>query len=354
MRALFRELPVSQPADVSVVRHVAGQMAAEQNFPGQRLAEVRLMASELAQNHLDHKTKNGRIRVSSLMIQDVPCLTLASVDHGPGIPDVAGLLARETGCRSATGLGVGLVSIRRLADQFALCSGRDGIYGCRGPVTAEQGTIIVARSWPDCRPPLVLSDPQFDIAGIVCGRSENMPCGDGLFVSGDERFLRIVLVDSPGLGKGCAITREVKNRLQEMDMIWPPDQLFERLSFALTAGASMEILRFDRLLQELQWAGVGNINTWIVVDGSIIQAAERRPMAASGHGRVQLFRSSVQQQVSCLMHSDGLRSFGQSDIAVLLAGSRTNESSLVLQTAFSMKRQRQDDAAICVWQWVKK
>jgi len=107
MRALFRELPVSQPADVSVIRHVAGQMAAEQHFPAQRLAEIRLMASELAQNHLDHKTKDGRIRVSSLRIQGVPCLTLASIDQGPGITDVAGLLARETGCRSTTGLGVG-------------------------------------------------------------------------------------------------------------------------------------------------------------------------------------------------------------------------------------------------------
>lgn len=354
MRALFRELPVRQSADVSVVRHVAGQMAAEQNFPRQRLAEIRLMASELAQNHLDHKTKNGRIRVSSLIIQDVPCLTLASIDHGPGIPDVAGLLARETGCRSATGLGVGLVSVRRLADQFALCSGRDGICGCPGPVTAEQGTIIVARSWPDCRPPLVLSDPQLDIAGIVSGRSENMPCGDGLFVSGDERFFRIVLVDSPGLGKGCEITRGIKNRLQDMDMIWPPDQLFERLSFALTAGASIEILRFDRLLQEMQWAGVGNISTWIIVDGSIVQAAERRPMVASGHGRIQLFRAAVQQQVSCLMHSDGLRSFAGSDIETLLTGSRPNESSLVLQTVFSMNRQQQDDAAVCVWQWLKQ
>jgi anti-sigma regulatory factor (Ser/Thr protein kinase) len=353
MRAWFRELPVNQPADVSVIRHVAGQMAAEQNFPGQRLAEIRLMASELAQNHLDHKTKDGRIRVSSLMIQDVPCLTLASIDHGPGIPDVAALLARETGCRSATGLGVGLVSVRRLADQFALCSGIDGRYGCPGLMTAEQGTIIVARSWPDCCPPQVLSDPQFDFAGIVCGRSENMPCGDGLFVSGDDRFLRIVLVDSPGVGKGCAITREVKRRLQDMNIIWPPDQLFERLSFALSAGASMEILRFDRLLQEMQWAGVGNVSTWIVVDGSIVQAAERRPMASSGHGRVRLFSSSVQQQLGCLMHSDGLRSFGQSDIETLLAGKRTNESSLVLQTAFSINRQRQDDAAICVLQWLK-
>lgn len=354
MRALFRELPVSQPADVAVVRHVAGLMAAEQNFPTQRLAEVRLMASELAQNHLDHQTRDGRIRVSSLVIQQVPCLTLASVDCGPGVKDVADLLTRETGCHSATGLGVGLVSIRRLADRFALCSGRDGVYGCQGPETDEEGTIIVASSWPDCRPPPVLSDPQVDIAGIVRSRSENMPCGDGLFVTGDERFFRIVVVDSPGLGKGSEMTREVENRLQEMDMIWPPDQLFERLSFALTAGASIEILRFDRLMQEVAWSGVGNISAWIIVDGSVVQSAQRQPLADSGHGRVPLFRFPVQQQVRSILHSDGLRSFTRFEVEALLAGKQSNESSLVLQTAFSMNRQRQDDAALCVWQWLKQ
>ena len=351
MRALFRELAINQPADVSVARHVAGQMAAEQNFPSQRLAEIRLMASELAQNLLDHKAINGRIRVSSLRIQGVPGLTLASIDNGPGIADVSGLLASTSGYRSATGLGAGLASIRRLADHFALCSGREGEFGCRGSV-AEQGTIVVAHSWP-YNPPPISASSQFDIAGIVCGRSENMPCGDGLFVSGDDRFLRIVLVDSPGLGKGCAITREVRKRLQEMDMVWPPDQLFEQLSFALKAGISMKILRFDSLLQEVQWAGVGNISTWIVVDGVLQQVAQPQPMAQSQYSRVPLFCLAVQRQMSCLVHSDGLSPFDQAEVADLLTENRCNDSNLALQSIYSRNKRSQDDSAICIWQWAK-
>jgi len=121
LRALFREIMVRSPAGVAVVRQIAGQMAAERNFPAQRQAEIRLMATELAQNHLDHRTKHGLIRVSSLRIQEVPCLMLASVDQGPGLGDIDGLLVQETGCPSTSGLGVGLASVRRLADRFSVC-----------------------------------------------------------------------------------------------------------------------------------------------------------------------------------------------------------------------------------------
>lgn len=351
MRAQYRELPVVQPSDVAIVRHVAGQMAAEQRFPPQRQAEIRLMASELAQNHLDHRTVDGRIRVSSLLVQKIPCLTLASLDLGPGFPDVAAFLDREENYHSTTGLGAGLATIRRLADRFALCSGKDLTYGCRGDSVGENGTIVVARCWPECRLPQVLIDTQVDLAGIVCSRSEHMPCGDGLHVTGDERFLRIVLMDSPGIGRGSDLTRAVQERLQEMELIWPPDQLFERLSFALKEGISMEIMRFDRLQLELQCAGVGNVSRWLVIDDTMVPSPGSRPVGVISHVNVQLFRYPVKNTVSCFIHSDGLGRFEQSEMKRLLTGRGTSESSLILQAAFSMGEPIVDDTAGCVWQW---
>ncbi len=360
MRALFRELPVQQPADVAVVRHVAGQMAAEQSFPVQRQAEVRLMASELAQNHLDHKTKSGRVRVSSLIIDQVPSLTLTALDEGPGIADVSSILDGETGRhRSKTGLGAGLASIRRLADSFSICSGSCCDYPCPGFQAGEQGTIITGCCWLDYQPPPVLTVLKVDCVGIVSSRSENMPCGDGLFVDGDDRFLRIVLVDSPGIGSGFRLTRKVKERLQDMDMIWPPDQLFEQLSFALAAGIAIEILRFDHLRKEVQCAGVGNVGAWLVVDGKLVRTVDWRPTGHPNYNnRIQLFSYPVQEHVFCLLHSDGIQPFTRGEIEALLSvGLRPQlfpTSSLVLQSAFSMNRLQQDDAAICVWQWQKQ
>ncbi len=360
MRALFREIMVRSPADVAVVRQIAGQMAAERSFPAQRQAEIRLMATELAQNHLDHQTVQGRVRVSSLRIQEVPCLMLASVDQGPGFGDIDGLLARKTGCPSTIGLGVGLASVRRLADRFSICSQKEKnlCYRCPGAKADQLGTIITAVSWPDSRPPQVFADHQVDLAGIVSGRTENMPCGDGLFINGDERFIRVALVDSPGLGTGFRMTGEVGTRLQEMDLVWPPDQLLERLSFALTAGASIKIIRFDRMQREVQCAGVGNIGIGLVVDGRLVLAAGWQPMGDPYHGSVELFRYPVRQYVSCLVHSDGLQPFARKEMERLLladtGSGRLPRCSLVLQSAFSMNRQSQDDVSICVWQWRNK
>ncbi len=357
MRALFREIMVRSPADVAVVRQIAGQMAAERDFPAQRQAEIRLMATELAQNHLDHQTREGCIRVSSLRIQDVPCVMLASVDQGPGLGNIDELLARKTGCPSTIGLGVGLASVRRLADRFAVCSqmGKKNPYQCPGSKRGRPGTIITAVSWPDYRPPQVLVDLQVDLAGIVSGRTENMPCGDGLFVDGDERFIRVALVDSPGIGTGFRMTREVGRRLQEMDLVWPPDQLLERLSFALEAGASIKIIRFDRMQQEVQCAGVGNIGLWLVVDSRIVLAAGWQPPGDLYHGGFELFRYPVRQDFACLIHSDGLQPFDREEISRLLSvdskSGHPPRCSLVLQSAFSMNRQAQDDISICVWQW---
>ena len=357
MRALFREIMVCSPADVAVVRQIAGQMAAERLFPAQRQAEIRLMATELAQNHLDHRTEHGRIRVSSLLIQKVPCLMLASVDQGPGLGDIDGLLAQETGCPSASGLGVGLASVRRLADRFSVCSQNEKNirYRCPGRETGQPGTIITAVSWPDYRPPQVLADLQVDLAGIVSGRTENMPCGDGLFIDGDDRFIRVALVDSPGLGTGFQMTSDIGTRLREMDLVWPPDQLLERLSFALRAGASIKIIRFDRMQREVQCAGVGNIGIGLVVDGRLVLEAGWQPMGDPYHGSVELFRYPVEQYVSCLVHSDGLQPFERKEMERLLLVDTKNgqvpRCSLVLQSAFSMNRQHQDDVSICVWQW---
>jgi len=357
VRALFREIMMRSPADVAVVRQIAGQMAAERNFPAQRQAEIRLMATELAQNHLDHKTRHGAIRVSSLRVQEVPCLMLASVDQGPGLGDIEGILAQKTGCPSTSGLGVGLASVRRLADRFSICSQnkKDIRYRCPGWEAGEAGTIITAVCWPEYQPPQVFADHQVDLAGIVSGRTENMPCGDGLFIDGDERFVRVALVDSPGLGTGFRMTADVGIRLREMDLVWPPDQLLERLSFALRAGASIKIIRFDRMQREVQCAGVGSIGLWLVVDSRIVLAAGWQPMGDPYHGSVELFRYPVQQHFSCLVHSDGLQPFDRREIQRLLPvdtkSGRSPTCSLVLQSAFSMNHRSQDDVSICVWQW---
>lgn len=360
MRALFREFRVRFPVDVALVRQMAGQMAAERSFPSQRQAEIRLMATELAQNHLDHKTHQGCIRVSSLLIQDIPCLMLASIDQGPGLGDIDALLAHKTGCPSTIGLGVGLASVRRLADRFSICSQNEKHirYRCPGSMTDRAGTIIVATSWPDYQPPPVFADHRIDLAGIVSGRTEHMPCGDGLFVDGDDRFVRVALVDSPGLGTGYGMTRKVGKRLQELELVWPPDQLLERLSFALTGGASIKIIRFDRMQQEVQCAGVGSIGLWLVIDGHLVLAAGWQAMGGPHHGSVELFRYPVRRHVACLVHSDGLQPFTRDEIKRLLPVDRSAghlpASSLVLQAAFSMKFRHPDDVSICVWQWNHK
>ncbi len=365
---LCSELAIRSEADVALARHSAGEKAMQLGFPDQRRAEVRLIASELAHNHLDHKTSDGLVRISAQLVDGMPVLTICSLDSGPGIPNVADVLqGAKGGYRSLTGLGAGMASVSRLADRFSCCSSADPHVGCSAQLGGQwQGTVVTARCWPQEQVPPLFDRNDMDIAALVCGRSETTPCGDGVFISSDNRFIRIVLVDSPGKGRGGGETDLIGQMLARFDMIWPPDHVMESLSevFAAEPATAVCVLRFDRLLAELRCCRIGNIGIHLLVDD--LPDTPPNPLAVERAKLIQGTDSvyKVSGSTACLLYSDGVTGFGGREISPLLmelqAGRRQPtekhcpDTALLIQMLFSRYRKTQDDAALCLWSWQRK
>jgi len=364
---LCSEVNIRTEADVALARYRAGEAAAQLGFTDQRRAEVRLIATELANNHLDHKTSSGLLQISGQEIDRIPVLTISSMDQGPGIKKMADVLqGAGGGYQSNTGLGTGLASVSRLANRFSCCSGIDPCQRCSAILGPQwQGTVIVARCWPHEQVPSLVNTNEMDIAALVCGQSEISPCGDGIFIKADSRFTRIVLVDSPGKGRGGGETDLIGSMLAKLDLIWPPDHVLESLSEVLEAepATAVSVLRFDRLFPEVRCCGVGNINVHLLVDGRIVVPPQQAIQGASlilGNDTVY----KVSQNVCCLLHSDGVASFSEQQIRLLLpelhltsknnAATSRQDVSLLAQILFFRHRQQTDDAALCLWTWQKK
>lgn len=366
---LCSELSIRSDADVALARHSAGEKAMQLGFADQRRAEVRLIASELAHNHLDHKTSSGMLRISGQLFDQVPVLTICSLDKGPGIRNVTDVLqGPQGGHRSLTGLGTGLASVSRLANRFSCCSGTDPNRSCSAILGRQwQGTVITARCWPRDQEPFFFDrDDNMDIAALVCGRSETSPCGDGIFINSDSRFTRIVLVDSPGKGRGGGETELIGSMLAKFDLIWPPDHVIESLAevFAAEPATSVFVLRFDQLLGQLRCCRTGNVGVHLLVDGTPA-ALPGQLAVVGGHmirGADTVYK--VSDTASCLLHSDGVATLTRQQIRSLLMELQTAEvgvtdnlrldPALLAQILFSRNRQPHDDAALCLWSWQRK
>ena len=358
---LCSEFPICNEADVALARHSAGEKAMQLGFTDQRRAEVRLIASELAHNHLDHNTTNGMLRISGQLIDRVPVLTICSLDTGPGICNVAEVLqGPQGGHHSLTGLGTGLASVARLTDRFACCSGADIHTSCQ-PLFAgqeQQGTVITARCWPGGQTPGLFAAGDMDAAALVCGRSETSPCGDGIFINSDSRFTRIVLVDSPGKGRGRGETELIGEILGRLDMIWPPDHIMESLSevFAAEPATAVFALRFDRLQGRLRCCRIGNIDVHLLIDDLPVSLPD--PMRVESGQLIQGADTvyKITQDAACLLHTDGLTSFGRQQMITLLhelqaADPSCLDAAVLAQVLLSRNRVAADDAALCLWRW---
>jgi anti-sigma regulatory factor (Ser/Thr protein kinase) len=352
------EFSICSEADVALARHSAGEKAMQLGFTDQRRAEVRLIASELAHNHLDHGTTGGIIRLSAQMINQVPVLTICSMDRGPGICNVAEVLqGPQGGYHSLTGLGTGLASVVRLTDRFSCCSSADPHARClSGPAEPEQlGTVITARCWPGKQVPGLFTAADMDVAALVCGRSETSPCGDGVFIDADSRFTRIVLVDSPGKGRGRGETELIRKIVSRRDLVWPPDHVMESLAdvFVAEPATAVFVLRFDRLPAELRCCRIGNINACLLVDDLPVD-----PPAAEGWPLIQGADTvyKVSRRAACLLQSDGIATMARQQATALLTELQAADplhvdAALLGQVLFSRYRQPADDAALCLWQW---
>jgi signal transduction histidine kinase/CheY-like chemotaxis protein len=110
-------------ADVVTARQRARQLSAQLGFAAQDQVRIATAASEIARNAYQYG-RGGRVEFALALQQRPQVLAIRVSDRGPGLKDVAAVLAGEHS--SSSGLGLGLAGTRRLMDAFELDSSPDG------------------------------------------------------------------------------------------------------------------------------------------------------------------------------------------------------------------------------------
>jgi len=114
-------LDVRSEWDVSVVRARARELMTALGTASYDVVRVMTLVSELARNIVLY-TAGGRMTFTPAMVPR--SLVVQASDNGPGIPNLNEVLAGRY--RSKTGLGKGLIGVKRLSTRFTIHSAPNG------------------------------------------------------------------------------------------------------------------------------------------------------------------------------------------------------------------------------------
>lgn len=125
-------VPLRSDEDVVRLRQSVREVLVNLGFSLVDQTKMVTAASELARNTLRYGG-GGESRIVRLADGSRRGISLAFIDHGPGIADVA--LALSDGFTTGGGLGLGLSGAKRLSDEFDL------------QTTVGQGTTVTIKKW---------------------------------------------------------------------------------------------------------------------------------------------------------------------------------------------------------------
>jgi hypothetical protein len=255
-----------------------------------------------------------------------PFARILALDRGVGIPDIA--LAMSDGYSTAGTMGVGLGTMKRIANTFEIFTGKSGTI-----VLMEFGR------------PTLREGMQF--AGLTIPYPGESSCGDGWHCHQMPGRTLALLADGLGHGIGAAeAAREAITTFQQRAQS-SPAQILGYIHDALrkTRGAVAAIAEIRPKEQVLLYAGVGNI-TGVVMDSR----GRRSLVSHSGTlgatvSKIQEFKSEWSSNAILVLHSDGLQS--KWDLSPY-AGLVNRHPALIGGALLRDFRRQRDDAGVVV------
>ncbi|MFF5970747.1 SpoIIE family protein phosphatase [Streptomyces sp. NPDC012769] len=341
------DIPVQDSTRVRDVRVAAEAACATLGLDAHATAVAALVATELATNLVKH-AKGGRIVInlvgaSDTRVRDALGVQITSLDHGPGIADVAVAL-RDGYTSVSSSLGAGLGTCLRISSDFDLYS-RPG-----------RGTVAVARIGPS-RPAAAPYQRPASATGVRAGginaslaHAEHSGDAFGWVRSGP----RVTLMLADGLGHGAkaaaASTAAVEELRRKADL--EPVDLLRQLHAALrsTRGAAVAVAQFDESTRRLSFAGVGNIGARLRTDDGW-QHLISHPGIVGAHfpATVPVHRSPWRSDSLLVLHSDGLPSRWEPPRDPLsLTRDPAVVAAVILRDAGSAASPLRDDTSVAV------
>jgi serine/threonine-protein kinase RsbT len=117
-----QQIPIHLERDISEARMVARGLCAAVNAKSLSVQKVTTIVSELARNIVSY-TPGGHIEIG--IVDGIPVrMRIRATDSGKGIAALQSILSGHY--RSRTGLGKGILGVRRLVDSFDVQTGESG------------------------------------------------------------------------------------------------------------------------------------------------------------------------------------------------------------------------------------
>lgn len=317
---------IQDPSQVASTRRLAGEFAAREGMPQDRIDKLALVTTELATNLLKH-AGSGDILVSCFNDSDGIGIELLSLDRGPGMKDVNACL--EDGFSTAGSLGHGLGSIRRQSDQLR-------IYSRPGAGTVVSVRFVVRPASPGT---------MLHCGAAVAPHPSETVCGDHWTLVRTKPGPLLLMADGSGHGPEARRAAE----LAETTLLENPEdtseELMARIHRALTPtrGAAVAIARVDAPACRVCYAGVGNISSALVANGRVTRMVSQNGIAGHVAPRIREFTYGYNSLPLVIMHSDGIGT--KWDLASY-PGLVSAHPALLAGVLFRDFRRGRDDASI--------
>ena len=353
----FREIEIREESHVLIARRISREFALAAGFDRDRVEDIVLCTSELSQNHLDHKTTHGKIRLFSQRIDETRCfMSVSSLDEGPGILDFKG---KDLAFSPRRGLKSGLNCVKRLSDDFSMCSGHFGSIPCPDILDLEKKeayrTVICASFWS---PNEDFISPRVKFSYLICPHKLGRYSGDGISIVYEYPYMRLMLMDVLGKGEEAAkILCKAKDLLERIPPgVSPKDCLFE-LGKALlgTQGLMAQLVLFDFERDLVDVFAIGDVSQFVNGNGKGKFVVGNPGVIGKINVRNGIFkkRFSAQKGIMGIMFSDGLKIMPRIKTGVFAKGLKKFSPLLLVNMLFEVHREQgfSDDASLLIWQW---
>lgn len=241
------------------------------------VAQVRTILSELGTNIIKYAGR-GTLRLERVEAASAIDILIKAEDQGPGIADID--LAMQDAYSTGNSLGLGLPSVRRLADSFSLSSapGQGTVVEVRKRIRAphpqfsamDRLSASLHEQKVRTRSAQSLKSPQFELGCATRPYPGEVVSGDLVHVQPLPQGLLLAVADVSGHGaKAGALADQIQEYLASK-----PDADIHRLMANLherlrgTLGAALALLHVDLQTGQLDFCAVGNVTAQRVVGDS--------------------------------------------------------------------------------------
>ncbi len=292
MLASQHSIAISDMSQIGEARRCASRFADEVGLDETTRGKAAIIATELATN-LAHHANSGEVFLRT-MHGAATGLEILSVDHGPGMSNIARCLEDGYSTRGTAGNGLG--AVRRMSSLFEMASSPPG------------GTVIVSH--------LLLASSQ-PVAprsswGVI-GRPAPLEtyCGDTWRIVEGAEELVLLTVDGLGHGPEAAKAADLAAKSFEQDPFAPLVETIQRIDRMMrgSRGGAVALARFDWQAGIVRYVGVGNISARLksVGDEPARGLLSHNGIVGVQARKIQEFQYPLPQDGILVMHTDGLQ-----------------------------------------------